>query len=77
MDRCSQITREDFAEFLVNVRESLGMTRKAFGEMVGFPDKSLKTWEEIQRKEPRDMYEKFLHIRECVKNEHRRRRKAK
>lgn len=70
-----QITQEDFAEFLYNMRRSLGLSREGFSKLSGFSPITLASWEK-QSAFPRYVDEKIEKIREVVKAELSKRRKA-
>lgn len=67
------VSREDFAEFVINMRNSLGMSIRSFGKLSGFSPVTLTSWE-TQSKYPRCIDQKIKKIRETVKSEIRRRR---
>lgn len=67
------VSREEFAEFVLNMRNSLGMSRQDFGKLSGIPPITLTSWE-TQYRYPRCIDQKIKKIRETVKSEIRRRR---
>lgn len=69
------VTREDFAEFVYNMRKSLGMGRKSFGDLIGASPSSVQEWEKMGVL-PRNMDERIEEIKRMVKAEHQRRRSA-
>lgn len=71
-----QLTKEDFSEFLVNMRNSLGMSQERFGKLTGHSPRTIEKWER-EENFPRLVNEKVEKIREIVKREMERRRKKK
>lgn len=70
-----QVSREDFAEFVLNMRNALGMNRPCFSRISGISPRTIASWEK-QSVNPREIEDKVIHIREVVKSELQRRREA-
>ena len=68
-----QVSREDFAEFVLNMRKSLGVNRTDFSRISGISTHTLARWEK-QLIYPRKVDEKIKKIRDSVKVELKRRR---
>lgn len=67
------ISREDFAEFVYNMRQSLGASHYLFGKVTGIAAETIRKWEK-QVVQPRDIDSKVEKIRQHVKTELRKRR---
>lgn len=67
------ISREDFAEFVRNMRESLGMTQYGFAKQAGIAAETVRKWEK-EASFPKNVDETLKMIRTFVKAEMHKRR---
>ncbi|MGK5512255.1 helix-turn-helix domain-containing protein [Brevibacillus formosus] len=69
-----QITREDFAEFVINMRTAAGLTRKGLAELIGVHENDVVS---IEKECVRPTESVYLQIKKVVRDEINRKRTTK
>lgn len=70
-----EVTREELAEFLINMRTSIGLSRPKFAKLIGISNSTLIDYENSEIR-PHDVYALVETVRSTVREELNRRRKG-
>jgi ribosome-binding protein aMBF1 (putative translation factor) len=65
MEKWDELTKTEFAEFVMNMRKAAGLSREDFAEKVGLTPTTIKRYEDPSKKSmPADVYAFQIKIRE-------------